>query len=124
MEPNIIYCNKGSKNSRCARVAKYKGTLATKVHTRTIWRCEEHKLSRTVSGKVIPESLELFDQSEKVKEVAAKLSKLINKDFYSRYHHRTLIGRYLKSGTSIMCNPVKDNKKWLLVYSHQIEEKD
>lgn len=116
---NLKYCDKKSSNfGGCSCLATYKCELQLKHETKTVYRCEEHKFSGTVKGKINKNTIEPFDQQEKINEVNVFLRTLIGKEVVSKFHRGTFEGKYIKDNGGIMCQ--SHNGKWKFVYHHQI----
>jgi hypothetical protein len=115
----LIYCNKKSSNSgSCSSLATHKCELQFNHETKTVYRCDKHKFSGTVHGKVNQNTVEVIDQQKELNEVNVFLKSLIGTKFTSKFHRGVLEGKYIKENGGIMC--LSHNNKWKFVYHHQI----
>lgn len=119
--PKVHYCNKKLGNtSRCSNYATHLSVLTNDVQEDEVYRCEEHKGSRTQNKRVIYSMP--FDQRENIRKVDSFLKNLIGRTIKSSAHTaKELVVLYTKPNGGIMCQqPI--TKKYKFVYYNQIRE--
>lgn len=123
MKINQVYrCNKkhGNRGAKCGSIATNLSNLES-INTKkisTAYRCESHRYTKTSDKRVI--NTILINQTNNINNITTYLKQFINQPFFSKFHNKTLTGRYLHKNLSIMC--IDNKNKWKLVYYEQIED--
>lgn len=112
----IKMCGKKTgDNSRCGSVAVYKAVLKFESSSSTVYRCENHKDTSTVNGKIT--RTEHLDQEYQLLEVQVRMKDLVGTFIWSKPHAKQMLGMYVKNA-GIMCK--NRNNQWQYVYYNQV----